>query len=151
MRQGLARDLFEKTAMPMGRDSKGDIADRLRETMEDLVELVTAQLRLTRMELLGDARTLGGRLGKLAIFAPLLIVGYVFLAAAGACALASRIGLPAALAAVGAIHVIVGAWGVVRYARSVRRVRMLDRSREELERSVQRVAPAVTGAPPELR
>jgi uncharacterized membrane protein YqjE len=137
--------------MSTARDSKGDIADRLRETVEDLVELVTAQLRLTRMELQGDARAVGGRVARLAIYVPLLVLGYGFLAAAGAWALAARIGLPWALAAVGTIHVIAGGWGVARVARSFRQIRVLDRSHDELERSLQRVAPAVTGTPPELR
>jgi hypothetical protein len=137
--------------MSTARDSRSDIADRLRETVEDLVELVTAQLRLTRMELRGDARAVGGKVAKLAVFVPLLVLGYGFLAGAGAWALATRIGLPWALAAVGALHVIAGGWGVVRVARSFREIRVLDRSHDELERSLQRVAPAVTGAPPELR
>src|SRR4051812_44264159 len=139
--------------MAIGRDGRGDIADRLREAVEDLVELVTAQLRLTRMELREDARALGGRLGKLALFAPLLVIGYCFLVTAAAYALSARIGLPLALALVGAVHVVVGGWGVLAVSRGLRRVRVLDRSREELERSLQRVGPAVAGssaAPPEL-
>jgi hypothetical protein len=135
--------------MPIGRDGRGDIAERLRETAEDLVELVGAQLRLTRLELVGDARSLGGKLGKLAVFAPLLIIGYCLLAAAGATTLAARIGWPLALAALGTLHVFIGGWGVVRVSRSLRQVRVLDRSREELERSLQRVGPAVAGALPE--
>jgi hypothetical protein len=122
------------------RDGKTDIADRLRATAEDLVELVSAQVKLVRLELLGDARTLGGRLARLAVFAPVLVLGYGFLAAAGTCALARPLGWPAALALVGAVQVVAGGLGVWRVSRQLRQVRVMGRSREELERSLDRVA-----------
>jgi len=122
------------------RDGKTDIADRLRATAEDLVELVSAQVKLVRLELLGDARTLGGRLAYLAVFAPLLVLGYGFLAAGGTYALARPLGWPAALSLVGVVQVVAGGLGVWRVSRRLRQVRVMGRSREELERSLDRVA-----------
>jgi hypothetical protein len=130
--------------VPIIKDAKTDIADRLRATAEDLVELVTAQVKLGRLELLADARALGRRLTRLAIYLPLLVLGYGFLAAALAWALAKVIGLGWALLALGALHAAVGAWGVVRATSSLREVKVLDRSREELERSIERVGGPAT-------
>jgi hypothetical protein len=125
------------------KDTKTDIAERIRTTAEDLVELVTAQVKLVRLELLADARELGSRVTRIAIYVPIIVIGYAFLVAGGAWALASRIGLLWALLAVGALHLGVGVLGLVRALRSVREVKVLDRSREELERGARRLAPVV--------
>jgi len=127
--------------MSIVKDGKpSDIADRIRATAEDLVELVTAQVKLVRLELLGDARALGRRLTRLAIFIPLVILGYAFVAAAGAWALATKLGLIWSLLLFGGVHLGVGIWGLVRAGRSLGEVKVLDRSREEMERSIERVA-----------
>ena len=86
---------------------------------------------------------------SVAVFLPLAVLGYTFLAGAGIYALASRIGMGWALAAVGGVHLLVGGWGLTRAARSLRQVRMLDRSREELDRSLKAVTPAtaISAAP----
>jgi len=128
--------------MAYGRDGKSDIAEKLRDTAEDLMELVSAQVKLLRLELLGDARVLGARLVRVAIFLPLAVLGWGFLAAAGAWALGARIGLGWSLALFGVVHAAAGGVGLARAARSVRQVKMLDRSRDELERSLKAIAPA---------
>jgi hypothetical protein len=133
--------------MGIMKDGRGDIADRLRATAEDLVELVTAQVKLVRLELLADARALGGHLTRLAIFVPLLVLGYGFLAGAAAWGLARLLGLAWALALVGVVHLAAGIWGVARASRALAAVRVLDRSREEVERTIERVAPAARPTP----
>jgi hypothetical protein len=136
--------------MAIIKDGKSDIADRLRATAEDLVDLVTAQVKLVRVELLADLRAMGVHLARLAIFVPLLVLGYAFLAGAVAWALAPRLGLPLALALIGALHVCIGIWGVVRASRSIGAVRVLDRSREEAERTLEAVVPTAGATPPRL-
>jgi hypothetical protein len=132
--------------MGFGRDGRSEIAERLRDTAEDLMELVAAQVKLLRLELLGDARVLGARLVRVAIFLPLAVLGWGFLAAAGAWALGARIGLGWSLALFGVVHAVAGGVGLARAARSVRQVKVLDRSRDELERSLKAIAPT-DGAP----
>lgn len=127
--------------MAFGRDGKSEIAERLRETAEDLMELIAAQVKLLRVELSGDARLLGARLVRVAIFLPLAVLGWGFLAAAGAWALGTRIGFGWAFAIVGLVHAAAGGWGLARAARSLGQVRVLDRSRDELERSLKAIAP----------
>jgi hypothetical protein len=129
--------------MAFGRDGKSEIAERLRETAEDLMELVAAQVKLTRLELVGDARALGVRLVRVAIFLPVAVLGYGFAAAGGAYALGTQIGFGWSFALVGVVHAAVGGFGLARAARTFRQIKMLDRSREELERSLKSVAPAL--------
>src|SRR5688572_3820782 len=121
--------------MPMGRDGKSEIAERLRETAEDLMELVAAQVKLIRLELHEDVRNLGTRVARVAVFLPLVLLGYGFVAGAGTYALGTVIGVPWALLSVGAVHLALGAWGMYRATRSLREIKVLDRSREELERT----------------
>lgn len=135
--------------MPVGKESRSsEIAEKLRETAEDLVELVSKQVKLIRLELHGDARALGTRLARLAVFLPVVIIGYTFLAAAGTFALGQVIGLTASFAIVGGVHAVVGTWGLVRATRAVRSVRVLDRSRDELERSLEKVSETVKDPAP---
>jgi len=129
--------------MAFGRDGKSEIAERLRETAEDLMELVAAQVKLARLELVGDARALGTRLVRVAIFLPVAVLGYGFAAAGGAYALGTRIGFGWSFALVGVVHAVVGGFGLAHAARTFRQIKMLDRSREELDRSLKSVAPAL--------
>jgi len=98
---------------------------------------------------LADAREFGTRLTRIAIFIPIAVIGYGFLVAAGVWALSARIGLGWSLLAAGALHLGAGVFGLVRALRSVREVKILDRSREELERGARRLAPVVR--PPETK
>src|SRR5687768_2667130 len=102
--------------MAPGRDGKSEIAERLRETAEDLMELVAAQVKLMRLELVGDARSLGLRLVRVAIFLPLAVLGYGFAAAGGAWALGTVIGFGWSFALFGVVHAAVGGWGLYRAA-----------------------------------
>jgi hypothetical protein len=137
--------------MPSAKDGKSEIAERLRATAEDLVELVTAQVKLMKLELVADARHMGARLARLAIFVPFVILGYAFAAGAGAYALGTRIGFAWSFALFGVVHAAVGTFGVIRAARTLRQVRVLDRSRDELERSLKTVTPALAPIPPTER
>lgn len=138
--------------MAPGRDGKSEIAERLRATAEDLMELVAAQVKLMRLELLDDARALARRLVRLVIFLPVAVVGYVLLVGAGVQALGTVIGLTWALLAVGSVHLVIGGWGLAHAARALREVKVLDRSRDELDRSLKTVSaapasPALPAAP----
>lgn len=125
------------------RTDRPDIADRLRQTADHLVELVGAQLRLTRLELTADARTLASRLTKAALFVPLVVVGYALVMVAAGAALGRWVGLAWGLVIVGGANFVIGMWGLSRAVRGLEGVRVLDRSRGELERSLERVAAAV--------
>ena len=131
--------------MPFTRDGRNELADRLRGMAQDMVELIGAQLRMTRIELLGDARVLGARVLRLLVFGPLLFLGYTLVVVGLVVALAHLTGTVGALLLVGALHLAVGALGCHRAVRALKTVRVLDRSRDELERSMTVVSGAATG------
>jgi uncharacterized membrane protein YqjE len=130
------------------KNGRSDIAGRLRETAEDLVELVAAQVKLVRLELLADAESLGSRLMRLAIFGALVFLGYACLVGAASLALAPFLGLGGALAAVGAVHLLAGGAGIWLTIKAVRSVRVLDRSRDELDRSLKELTAVAPPPPP---
>lgn len=134
--------------MAFVRDGRGDIADRIRETAQDFVKLIGAQLRFMRVELLTDARVLGTHLVRFFAFAPLVLFGYGFLMVAIALGLARVVGLTWSLLLVGSVNLGFGVWGCLAAARALTRVRVLDRTRDELERSVERVTAAATPTRP---
>jgi hypothetical protein len=137
--------------MRQTRDGKTEIADRLRATAEDLVDLVGAQVKLLRLELLGDVRSLSTRLVRVAVFLPLLCIGYAFLAGAAAFALGAVIGFGWSFALLGAVHAIAGTVGLIGAARALRDTRVLDRSRNELTRSLETVPAAIAAPAPAER
>jgi hypothetical protein len=137
--------------MRQSKDGKPEIADRLRATAEDLMDLVAAQVKLLRLELLGDVRSLSTRLLRMAVFLPLLTIGYAFLAGAAAFALGAVIGLGWSFALFGVVHAIAGAVGMIAATRALRETRVLDRSRSELTRSLESVPAAITTPAPAER
>jgi len=77
-------------------------------------DLLTAKLSLVRIEFTGEGG--GGlmRVGTLLCYAPLLLVGYLFVLAACACMLAVSFGVVPSLLALGAIHIVIGLMGLWR-------------------------------------
>lgn len=128
----------------LGRNTTNEIGERIRATAEELVSLVNAQIRLARLELSADAKTLGTRLARMAVFVPLVLLGYAFVMAALVAALRPALGLIGALLLIGGVNLAVGIFGCVRLSGSLRSVRMLDRSRGSIEKSVGEVAAAAT-------
>lgn len=126
------------------RDGKGEIADRFRQTAEHLIELTAAQLRLARLELLGAAKSAGVHTAEAMVFGMVLAVGYGCLVAGTALALARSLGTVMSLLLLGGVHIAVAGLGLYRTIRALRRIRMLDRSRDELGRSVDRLANTAT-------
>jgi len=107
----------------------------------ELSNLVSQHIALAKLELGATARRTGTGVAQIAACAPLILVGYAFLNAAAALALARWMPLAAAVALVGLLNVLVGAMGVALAARSFRRPAM-DDSVTELERTVHALAPA---------
>jgi hypothetical protein len=86
------------------------IAAHMRHFVEAALKLLSHHLELARIELIGDAKAYGIRLGLLIGMLPLLLMGYIFLCAAGASAL-GRVGIPfdLALVIVGGGHIVIAA------------------------------------------
>ena len=73
--------------------------------------LLATQLRLFRLEMVGQDHPALARVGALLIFGPVLLVGYAFVLASLVRYLAIRIGWGVGLLLVGLIHLALGAWG----------------------------------------
>jgi hypothetical protein len=118
-----------------GADGAG-LAGALSRLSEGLSRLISQHLELARAELTHAARTYAKEAAGLAVFVPLVLVGYVLLCAAAAAALAGPLGLPWALALVGAVNLGVGGGGAAWVASRMKGQTVLDESRTEVGRSV---------------
>jgi hypothetical protein len=88
-------------------------SSRARGTLR-IKRLLTTQLKLVRLEVIGQDHPFLVRAGALVICGPILLVGYAFALAAAVRLLAIRIGWGAGLLLVGVVHLLVGAWGLRR-------------------------------------
>jgi hypothetical protein len=88
-------------------------ASRARGTLR-IKRLLTTQLKLVRLEIIGQDHPFLVRAGALVICGPILLVGYAFAIAAAVRLLAIRIGWGAGLLLVGVVHLLVGAWALRR-------------------------------------
>lgn len=86
---------------------------RPRRTLR-IKRLLTTQLKLVRLEMVGQDHPFLVRAGALLVCGPILLVGYAFALAAAVRLLAIRIGWGAGLLLVGVVHLLVGAWGLRR-------------------------------------
>lgn len=99
--------------------------------------LVSEHLALARVELHEDARALAVDLVRIAVFVPLILVGYGLLNAALAWLLSPWLTIPGAFAAVGALNVAIGGFGAYRAADRLKGRQVLEGSREEVGRTTQ--------------
>jgi hypothetical protein len=121
--------------------------DLARDAVDELTNLISAQGRLVRLELFADLKAIARKVGGLAVFVPLILVGHVFAMLALSVALGRVVGLAWALLAVGLVHLVVGGLGAYLGLKRLRAVQALERSREELKKSVERVSTAAAAPP----
>ncbi len=114
--------------------------------------LVSQHLTLARMELAEDAKAVGGDVARIAVFAPFLLVGYLFVCGALSLALAPWLGYAGGLGAVGALNLVGGTVGVLSALSRLKARRVMDDSAEEFSRSVAVLSSASQAvAPPQPR
>lgn len=111
------------------------LAALTRTTLEAFFDLLSAQLRLAKVEAVHDARVFFGSALKVAVFLPLLFVGYLFFCAALTSVLVRWMGWPAALAVVASVNLIVGAIGCVVMIRRMTKVNVMETTVTALETS----------------
>ncbi len=125
-------------------DEGRSIADLLGSIVDGMARLVSEHLALARLELASDAR----QVGRLVLFAVLVLVGYAFLCSAAALFLTRWLSLPAALLVVGTINVLAGAVGIQRAVVRMRARPVMNGTIQELNRSSAMLA---SGAEPNLK
>jgi uncharacterized membrane protein YqjE len=130
---------MDTRARQPGPDRQG-MADLLVQLVGDLANLFAQHVALAKLELRESARSVGLGVAIIAAVAPLVLVGYAFLNAALALALARWMPLAASVALMGALNVLAGAVGVAVAARSFRRP-MMEETVDELERTAHALTP----------
>jgi len=88
------------------------VTDLVGRLVDGLGQLLGQHVALARLELGEEARTLGRTLGTLALFTPLLVVGYAMLCFGVAFALAPWLSLPGAVLLVGTVNLLAGGVGL---------------------------------------
>lgn len=109
------------------------ITAQLRDLVDSFSELTAQHIRLARVELAEDAKFVGVRIGVIAGLAPLILVGYGFLCAALAIALAPVVGTALALVIVGVLNLAVGIGGIAIAARQLKGRKVMSGTLTELE------------------
>ena len=124
-------------APPRDRDEQGDgIIALVKETADGLGQLVADHIKLARIEMTTDAKTYMRDLSMLAVGAFVFAVGYGLACIAAGTALARIVGVPLAFAGLAFVHVIVGAIALGVAIRRMKRVQLMQESKEEVSRSV---------------
>lgn len=113
----------------------------LRELVDAFSELVAQHVRLARLEVKEDAKFVGARVGVIAAFAPLLIVGYSLVCIALALWAGNRIGFVLSFLLVGVFNLVVSGIGIGVAARQLQQRKLLDATVAELETSTAIVLP----------
>jgi uncharacterized membrane protein YqjE len=131
------------TRAPNGHSSLGDVA---KGAAEDLVDLVSAQIRLARLELSAEVRRTLKRIARIALLVPPLVVGYAFGMAALASWLGGLWGRTLALAAVGGVQIVAAVIGIFWSLAALRRERVTERAGAELVEGVRLTVAAVSAS-----
>jgi uncharacterized membrane protein YqjE len=113
----------------------------LREVVDAFSELVAQHVRLARLELKQDARFVGVRVGVIAAFAPLILVGYCFLCIALAMTLRNFMSVEVAFVLVGVLNLLIAGVGIAVAARQLSSHKMMSATVVELESSRALVLP----------
>lgn len=109
------------------------LGTQVRELVDAFSELVAQHVRLAKLELADDARFVGARVGLIAAFAPLILVGYGFLCGGLALALGAVMPLPWAFVLVGALNLLAGSAGIAVAGRQLSARKVLVQTTQELE------------------
>ncbi len=117
------------------------LGNEVRDLVDAFSELVTQHLRLARLELKQDARFVGVRVGVIAIFAPLIVVGYCCLCIALALALRPFLGEVLAFLVVGVLNLLVAGIGIAVAGRQLSNHKMMNATQLELQTSTAMVLP----------
>jgi len=97
------------------------VTDLVSRLVDGLGQLLAQHIALARIELGEEARSVARALGAMALFLPLLLVGYAMLCFGLAFALSPLFGVPGAVALVGGVNLLAGGAGLWRAGTALRR------------------------------
>jgi hypothetical protein len=118
------------------RDKAEGVIGLARETADALGQLTVQHLRLARLEIKADLRTMGLQAGLIAVLVVLAIVGYGLTMAGLAVILdgGSRGGIP--LLIIGMVHVVAAGVGILIAVVRLRRMRLMNTTATEVNQSL---------------
>lgn len=122
-------------------DHEGGLIALVRETASGFGQLVADHIRLARIEMTADAKSYARDGGLLLIGGFIVAVGYGMACVAAGLALARVMGGPAAFAALALLHLIVGAIALALIARRMKRVQLMQGTKDEVNRSISVLSP----------
>jgi hypothetical protein len=120
-----------------------------RETADAIGRLTVQHLRLARLEMRADIRAMGVQAGLIAVLAALAVVGYALAMAGLALVITSgwRAGL--AFLLIGGGHVSAAGVGIFIAVARLRRMRPMNATADEVNRSLAPLGLASMASPPE--
>jgi hypothetical protein len=118
------------------RDRTEGVIGLARETADALGQLTVQHLRLARLEIKADLRTMGLQAGLIAVLVALAIVGYGLTMAGLAVILdgGSTGGIP--LLIIGIVHVVAAGVGILIAVVRLRRMRLMNTTAAEVNQSL---------------
>ncbi|MFT3708383.1 MAG: phage holin family protein [Archangium sp.] len=117
------------------------LGTQLRELVDAFSELVAQHVRLARMELTQDARFVGMRVGLIAAFAPLILVGYGFLCVALALTLRRWMAADLSFLIVGLLNLAIGGTVIGVVAKQLGARKVMSATMNELDSSTALLLP----------
>jgi hypothetical protein len=117
-------------------DQEGGLIALVRETASGFGQLVADHIRLARLEMTADAKSYVRDGSMLLIGGFVLAVGYGMACLAAGLALSRVIGGPLAFAGLGLLHLLVGAIALGAIVRRMKRARVMQGTKEEVNRSI---------------
>jgi hypothetical protein len=130
-----------------GSSRSSSLGEVAKGAAEEALNLLSAQIKLARLELSADLRRGIAGVVRIAVFVPPLVVGYAFAMAALASWLGRFWSRPAALASVAALQIVPAVLGVLRGVTVLRRARVLARAGSELADGLQRTLAVISQTP----
>jgi hypothetical protein len=115
--------------------------------VDGIGQLLAQHVALARLELSEEARTVGRAVGTMALFVPLLIVGYAMLCLGIAFALSPFLSVPGAVLLVGLVNLVGGGVALFRIYRTLKRP-VLEESAEAVRESARALAAEARGEVP---
>ncbi|MCG5053997.1 MAG: phage holin family protein [Myxococcales bacterium] len=142
---------LEKTSerTVLGNHHDGSVAALARSSFESLVDLLSAQIKMAKVEMARDARLVLRRALTVSVCLPLIFAGCLALSAAVVALLMRVMPAAAALAVVGGLEVLLGVFGTLVMITRMRRTEALDRTKGEVNRSVEEVGSALSPGSPQ--
>jgi len=125
---------------------KKPLSDLAKDALDDFVDVLASQFRLFRVEMAADVSDAAKGIGRIAIFLPIIAVGYIFAVTGLALWLSRWTGAPMAFAGVGAIHLAVGGVGAIVSVSRLKRVTVLPRTDFQISRTLVGIKDGMSGA-----